>query len=732
MLFKDNTYFEYKFPEPQYLGAKYIWLSWINKYIPKNIDTALDAFAGSQSVAFLFKQLGIRTITNDFLNFNHQIGLSLIENSNVTLSNDDLNFLFSNENFDYSNFTLFKETYTNVFFEEDQAEFLDKVRANIELLENKYKEALAFTLVNRSLTRKVTMGHFAHTQALNYANSPDRVKRNPNLARLIKDIIKDLVPIYNSAIFDNGKENLSCHENILDLLPKLDKIDLIYFDPPYCDSHADYQSFYHLLETFVEYWKDKSFINNIKRYEPKKYSGFDKKQDIVKSLNQLFSLSKDIPNWLISWNNRSYPSINELENILKKYKNVSIESQTYLNGRGGKGSVAGSNEILFVCKNYPLLNIGFSMKDLVKDFNYWKERYDSYRLEEFNFNSSALLWLKIKSITRKEFLEDFIEKINIQISSKTLNNQFNEIYNILSKDLENSHSILDSYFKQKNQDELSLINKDELVSELYKLKYFDWGGDYKNALDRYLVDRYVKVYKKYDELISKFDNEINRAVYGYLLCSWYNHWSSILIEYIFKSHPIVLPTLGQIKKVDFFINNIPFDLKVTYLPANYIEEKRKELGLKTELTELKQKAKQALITYSNHKKADDTYYEIVEKMKNKNDDFCLNALNEIKKVRIEILKEAMNYPRLLVQNLYEEQGEMRFDSSNRLFLVLVDTDDFDNSWKLKRNLDLLTPSIMNYLDSFSKKNIDDLKISFKYKNRSIVYKAIGDIVFIVK
>ena len=33
-----------------------------------------------------------------------------------------------------------------------------------------------------------------------------------------------------------------------------------------------------------------------------------------------------------------------------KYKEVKVEAKTYHNGRGGKGSVAGSQEILFVCK----------------------------------------------------------------------------------------------------------------------------------------------------------------------------------------------------------------------------------------------------------------------------------------------------------------------------------------------------------------------------------------------
>jgi len=205
-----------------------------------------------------------------------------------------------------------------------------------------------------------------------------------------------------------------------------------------------------------------------------------------------------------------------------------------------------------------------------------------------------------------------------------------------------------------------------------------------------------------------------------------------LIKNIFVSHPLVLPTVGQIKKVDFFINNIPFDLKVTYLPANFIEAKRREKGLKPELTELKQKAKQVNITFAKHKKSDDIYYEIVEKMKDRDDDFCRQALQNIKDIRLEILNRVILNPRELIQNLYEQQGELRFDASNRLFLILIDTEDFDNSWKLKRNLDLLKPNIKTYLDKFTEKNIEELKITFNYKGKEQTFTALSDAIFILK
>jgi adenine-specific DNA methylase len=348
VLFEEYKYFNYKFPEPQYLGAKINFIPWIAQFLPDNIDTALDAFAGSHSVSFYFKQLGCKTITNDFLNFNNQIGTALIENSTEQLDKQDIEILFEKSP-NKSEYTLMDDVFTGIFFQKEDAEFIDNFRANIPRLKNKYKQALAFSVMNRSLTRKITMGHFGHTRALVYANNPERVKRNRSLVRPVKELFLDILPQYNDAVFDNGQDNKSYNENILDLLPQLSNIDLVYFDPPYCNSHADYQGFYHLLETYTEYWRDKQFVNGTKRYEPQRYSSFDKKGDIISSFRKLFELSDFIPNWILSYNNRSYPSIETMVDLIKPFRNVRVEYKTYSNSRGGKGSVAGSSEILLIC-----------------------------------------------------------------------------------------------------------------------------------------------------------------------------------------------------------------------------------------------------------------------------------------------------------------------------------------------------------------------------------------------
>lgn len=368
----------------------------------------------------------------------------------------------------------------------------------------------------------------------------------------------------------------------------------------------------------------------------------------------------------------------------------------------------------------------------VSDFNFWKSRYDANDLGEFNFNSSGLLWLKLKSLTRKGLLDDFITTLSIDAAeARTLTAKWETVFNLLQKqDAPQVHQTIDDFIRHKSQAQLENFNEQSLVSELYKLKSYDWGGDYKNSLDKYLVDSFIKVYRSYDELSAKIEGEIARSVAGYVLNSWYNHWSSILIENIFKAHLAVLPTVGQIKKVDFFIGQIPFDLKVTYLPANFIEEKRKSYKLKPELTELKQHARKLDIVFQTHKKASDTYYEIAQKLKDRDTEASLAALRSVEDVRRRILDEVVAEPRELIVNLYEKQGEMRFDASNRLFLILVDSADYDGSWKLRRNLDLLKPTINQYLDRFADKDIEGLRVDFMYAGKE--YNCLADCVFVTK
>ena len=338
----------HKLPKTQYLGSKERLVNWIYENAPKDIETVLDAFSGTSVVGYIFKSRGKRVIGNDFLKFNFHIGKAVIENKDQILDENDLQILFQKNK---GAGTLITDVFTGVFFEKEQAQFLDNFRANVDLLENDEKKSLAFTVMSRALTRKILLGHFAHLSALRYSKDPLRIKRNPTIARPLKDLFIELVDEYNDAVFDNGKDNEFYCEDTITLLKKLDGVDLVYFDPPYCGCHPDYQAFYHFLETFVEYWKDKEFVNGTKSYFPKKESGFVQKSEIVDSFTKLFEASRHIPYWLISYNSKSYPEKDIMIDLIKKHKKVKVYEHEYQNHYGGKGSRKGTREYLFYCYN---------------------------------------------------------------------------------------------------------------------------------------------------------------------------------------------------------------------------------------------------------------------------------------------------------------------------------------------------------------------------------------------
>ena len=103
-----------------------------------------------------------------------------------------------------------------------------------------------------------------------------------------------------------------------------------------------------MLETYTEYWKDKTFVNGVKRYEPLRKTAFAQKRTIARALEALFEAAHKIPYWLLSYNDRSFPDIGTLSGMVARFRNVRVERRVYTESRGGKGSVAGSSEILII------------------------------------------------------------------------------------------------------------------------------------------------------------------------------------------------------------------------------------------------------------------------------------------------------------------------------------------------------------------------------------------------
>lgn len=336
-----------------------------------------------------------------------------------------------------------------------------------------------------------------------------------------------------------------------------------------------------------------------------------------------------------------------------------------------------------------------------------------------------MLWLKVRAVCRSKQIEQFIVENNITLAATKIAEQNVELFGKL-EGMPNAMQLLDDYLKVKSHNWYDAMGIDEakLKADLYKVQHYAWGGDQNNSLDKHFVSRYVKVISNYDDLVSK-QTEIADNAWHYVQTSWYNNWTSYLIESLFKRHEKVISAVGEIKSVDFFIDNNPIDLKVTFFPNQYMDEKLKDKLGKKELTWLKQKAKEVGITVDNTLSESQQMYTLSEKL---SEIGRTDILDELKTKRKDVITDAQANTMELMTWLYANQGEMRFGAENRLFVILVDTTDMSQSWKMKRAFSLIEPKVNDYLNYFNANSLKEVNFTFK-KDR---YKSLADIVFVVK
>jgi len=356
-------------------------------------------------------------------------------------------------------------------------------------------------------------------------------------------------------------------------------------------------------------------------------------------------------------------------------------------------------------------------------FNQAVEAFKNDQIKELSEDSKGLRFLKLRSLSRSEYMRRVVEEYELDAESIG-NRQLLKF--LFESDLtdEQIDSIIGTIFSEERL--LRKENEDDLVSELYRINSFDWGGLHQNSLERTIVDRYVKKITSFDELSDKIENDLHQSMRSYVLCSWYNHWTSIIIEDIFRDHDAVLPAVGLIKKVDFFINNIPFDLKVTYMPAGFIKDVRRNEGLRPELTILKGFCRNNNISYDNNmpeaRLLEDLWIKVADHPSSEGNEL----MRELKDKRTELIENTISDPSNLIVWLYENQGVRRFDSSNRLFLVLINRNNLFESWKLKRAKPLLTEKIHNKLNGIS--DNPGREINFDWEGTT--YTTLSEVIFV--
>ena len=163
------------------------------------------------------------------------------------------------------------------------------------------------------------------------------------------------------------------------------------------------------------------------------------------------------------------------------------------------------------------------------------------RIRDLGRDEQGMRFLKLRSLSRKEHLDQLVRDHALVIPDGKPSARLAAVFESRVTDAQIDATIRAIYAVERQQ---RAMNEAALIAELYKLQAFDWGGLHQNSLEKTIVDNYVKKTRSYDDLQSRVDDELFHSMKSYVLCSWYNHWTSIIIEDVFRDHPSVLPAVA--------------------------------------------------------------------------------------------------------------------------------------------------------------------------------------------
>ena len=299
-----------KFPTTRYMGSKNKILPYIRD-ITREFDfsSAIDLFSGSGIVSYMLKSEGKSVISNDYMALGSTFSKALIENNSEILPLKLAKKLLckneKNDKFVQSNFK-------DLYFADEENILIDNIRANIRGLRNPYKKALALSALCRACTKKRPRGIFTYT-----GNRYDDGRKD--LKTSIEDHFINAVDIFNNAVFDNKKINLSIRKDAMDLTSSG---NFVYMDPPYYSlcSDNEYIRRYHFTEGICCNWEGVEMQWHTKTKKFKNYpTPFSHKEKAKKAFDKLFAkYKKSII--LVSYSSNCLPTLDEMVEMLAKYK----------------------------------------------------------------------------------------------------------------------------------------------------------------------------------------------------------------------------------------------------------------------------------------------------------------------------------------------------------------------------------------------------------------------------
>ncbi|MCE5322390.1 DNA adenine methylase [bacterium] len=315
-----------------FMGNKFMMLGWIERQVPKEAKTLLDAFSGGANVAYHFKRKGMQVIANDLLLYPYHIARAVVENSHETLTDEDIERILSSN---ASAGTFIVDNFHGYYYTKKVLAWLDQVWANIQKLPG-YKKDLALAVLGNTVKAKSMFGQF-HRSKLNLKSELDYdsemeadagIKEN----QLVNIPVASMVESFkryanqlNKLVFDNGQECKAFHGDAVEAVRKFGA-DVLYLDPPYITqfSNNDYEYSLHFVEGLMNRWADKTLLNDNRRsYQSRTHYDRDSIRSLIESLAT--EARGKYGTVIMSYRDKAFPTEKEIRDIFsERLGNVSV------------------------------------------------------------------------------------------------------------------------------------------------------------------------------------------------------------------------------------------------------------------------------------------------------------------------------------------------------------------------------------------------------------------------
>lgn len=310
------------FPETRYQGSKLKLLGHLIPHLTAlGCESCLDAFGGTSAVSYALKEYGITATYNDVLHANYEVGLALIENSSVLLSEAAKQILLAPHDSDRP-VGFIERTFHDIYFTDEENRWLDETAMRISQLADKYQRALAYWALFQACIAKRPYNLF-HRKNL-YMRTAEVKRSFGNKATWetpFPVMFERFAAQANRAVFDNGRPNRACCTDAREIEGAF---DLVYIDTPYMNSKGtsvDYRDFYHFLEGLVHYeeWADMIDYSSKHRRLVRHGNDWCNKKTIHNAFDELFERHRGSI-LAVSYRDDGIPSMAEVESLMRRHK----------------------------------------------------------------------------------------------------------------------------------------------------------------------------------------------------------------------------------------------------------------------------------------------------------------------------------------------------------------------------------------------------------------------------